>query len=64
MQREGVSSMEEESSMAEDIISGIFCQECGQFIGEPIGYPRTCRDCTRMSMPRRRKPKPKEKKGV
>lgn len=56
--------MEEESSMAEDIISGIFCQECGQFIGEPIGYPRTCRDCTRMSMPRRRKPKPKEKKGV
>ena len=31
--------------IAEDIINGIFCQECGQFIGDEVGYPRSCTDC-------------------
>lgn len=39
-------------SMAEDILEGIFCEVCGQYIGEPVGYPRKCRDCT-----------PKKKRG-
>ena len=32
-------------SMADDILEGIFCDECGQYIGEPVGYPRKCNDC-------------------
>lgn len=32
-------------SIAEDIINGIFCQECGAYIGEHSGHPRTCKDC-------------------
>ena len=32
-------------SMAEDTLDGMFCEGCGEFIGEPIGYPRRCPDC-------------------
>jgi hypothetical protein len=37
--------MSKEGSMAADILEGIFCEECGQYIGEPVGHPRKCRDC-------------------
>jgi len=33
--------------MADDIIDGIFCEECGEYIGEPVGYPRLCSGCSR-----------------
>jgi hypothetical protein len=32
-------------SMADDIIDGVFCDICGEYIGEPVGYPRTCSGC-------------------
>lgn len=44
-------------SMAEDILEGIFCEECGEFIGEPVGYPRKCSGCK----PKHRKQKSKKK---
>jgi hypothetical protein len=31
--------------IADDILDGIFCQECGEYIGEAVGYPRTCIGC-------------------
>jgi Fe2+ or Zn2+ uptake regulation protein len=32
--------------IADDIINGLLCQECGQFIDfEEPGFPRTCEDC-------------------
>ena len=32
-------------SMAEDVLDGMFCEECGEFLGEPVGYPRKCEEC-------------------
>ena len=32
--------------IAEMIIDGTLCQQCGEFIGEPVGYPRTCTGCS------------------
>jgi hypothetical protein len=37
--------MSEERSMAEDILDGIFCEECGQYIGDSVGHPIKCLDC-------------------
>jgi hypothetical protein len=37
--------MSEERSMVDDILDGIFCEECGQYIGDSCGYPRKCTDC-------------------
>jgi hypothetical protein len=31
--------------MVDDILDGIFCEECGQYIGDSCGYPRKCTDC-------------------
>jgi len=31
--------------IADMIIEGILCECCGCFIGDPVGYPRTCEDC-------------------
>lgn len=31
--------------IAEMILEGVFCQVCGEFIGEPVGYPRNCEFC-------------------
>jgi hypothetical protein len=39
--------------IADETIDGVWCQECGQYIGVEVGYPRTCSEC---------KPKPKHKK--
>lgn len=34
-------------TVADDIIDGLACQECGIYIGGGDGYPRTCDDCNR-----------------
>lgn len=31
--------------IAEGIVNGDYCQECGSYIGEGEGYPRTCDSC-------------------
>ena len=31
--------------IAEAILDGVFCQVCGEYIGEEVGYPRTCAGC-------------------
>ena len=31
--------------MADGMIDGTFCQECGEYIGKPCGYPRSCSGC-------------------
>lgn len=41
--------------IANDLIDGTMCQECGTYIGEGPGYPRYCSDC---------KPKKKKKKKL
>ena len=30
---------------AEMMLDGTLCEQCGTFIGEPVGYPRLCEDC-------------------
>jgi predicted Zn-ribbon and HTH transcriptional regulator len=32
-------------AIAEMMLDGTLCQQCGQFIGRPCGYPVTCNDC-------------------
>jgi hypothetical protein len=31
--------------MADDILDGVFCEICGEYIGEECGYPRRCEGC-------------------
>lgn len=31
--------------VAEMMLDGTLCEQCGTFIGEPVGYPRLCEDC-------------------
>jgi predicted Zn-ribbon and HTH transcriptional regulator len=31
--------------LTEMILEGILCEKCGQYIGQPIGYPQKCKDC-------------------
>ncbi len=31
--------------MVEDILDGIYCEECQDYIGNPCGYPRKCNSC-------------------
>ena len=31
--------------MADMMLDGTMCQECGQYIGNPVGYPRSCDSC-------------------
>ena len=32
--------------MADDIIDGIFCEQCGGYLGNAVGYPRICSSCS------------------
>lgn len=32
--------------MADAILDGDFCQECGEYIGGGDGFPRTCVSCS------------------
>ena len=31
--------------VADMMLDGTLCEQCGCFIGEPVGYPRLCEDC-------------------
>lgn len=31
--------------IAEMMIDGILCEQCGEYIGGAVGYPRTCSGC-------------------
>lgn len=31
--------------IAEAMIDGTFCSDCGAYIGEDVGFPRCCRAC-------------------
>ena len=31
--------------VAEMTLDGTLCEQCGTFIGPPVGYPRLCEDC-------------------
>jgi len=31
---------------ADMILEGILCEICGEYIGEEVGYPRTCTGCS------------------
>ena len=31
--------------IAEAILDGILCEQCGEYMGDAVGYPRTCRGC-------------------
>lgn len=31
--------------VAESMINGELCEQCGSYIGEATGYPRKCEDC-------------------
>lgn len=33
--------------IADDIIDGIYCQHCGDYLGAPTGYPRSCNSCNK-----------------
>lgn len=33
------------SKAADMSLTGAVCQECGEFIGSPVGYPRSCEEC-------------------
>jgi hypothetical protein len=31
--------------IADMMLDGTICEQCGEFIGEPVGYPRLCSSC-------------------
>lgn len=37
--------MGEMAEIAEMILNGTLCGVCGAFVGEAVGYPRTCAAC-------------------
>lgn len=37
--------------VAESMLDGSFCQQCGEWIGEPGGYPKSCPACSGASGP-------------
>jgi uncharacterized OB-fold protein len=44
------------SEVAEMMLDGTLCQQCGTFIGPPTGHPKTCAAC--------KQKKPKKKKAA
>ena len=38
--------------IAEAMLNGVFCQQCGTFLGDEVGYPRTCHGCRAPEGPR------------
>lgn len=39
--------------IADAILDGVFCQECGEYLGEGDGYPVTCAGCSGRQRPHR-----------
>lgn len=31
--------------IAEATLEGVFCEDCGEYLGEGCGYPRRCPEC-------------------
>lgn len=44
--------------IADMMIEGILCEGCGEYMGDAVGYPRCCPDCSKPAFP---KPVPKVK---
>jgi hypothetical protein len=44
--------------IAEAMLDGIFCEGCGEFMGEACGYPRRCAGCREPLKPRTKKGRP------
>jgi hypothetical protein len=34
--------------IADDILDGIYCEMCGEYLGDACGYPRTCNACSEL----------------
>ena len=49
-------------SFANDILDGIFCEDCGVVIGDPVGFPQKCEQCKPSEKSKKSKPKKKNKK--
>lgn len=33
--------------IADDILDGMYCQHCGDYLGTPSGYPKSCSSCNK-----------------
>ena len=33
------------SDYTDDVIDGVFCHMCGEYLGDGVGYPRGCPGC-------------------
>ncbi|MBS7122691.1 MAG: hypothetical protein KH117_17075 [Dysgonomonas sp.] len=33
--------------IADDILDGMYCQHCGDYLGAPTGYPKSCSSCNK-----------------
>ena len=31
--------------VADMVLNGALCESCGEYVGEPTGYPRECKGC-------------------
>lgn len=52
------------SDYTDDTLDGLFCQECGTFLNEVVGYPRSCESCEvapRIKPAKKVKPKKEDK---
>ncbi len=37
--------------VSEMIINGILCQQCGEYVGNPVGHSRICKHCQQSAKP-------------
>jgi len=33
------------NDIANDMLRGVLCEGCGEYLGEEVGHPRRCREC-------------------
>ena len=38
---------QEDESIAQLTIDGVFCDKCGTFVGPPVYHTRTCKECVK-----------------
>lgn len=31
--------------IADDMLRGVLCEGCGEYLGSEVGYPRRCKEC-------------------
>ena len=39
------------SNFVDLMLDGVICQCCGQFVGDAVGYPRSCGGCETPELP-------------